>query len=114
MVKDSAVPPTPTKTGGSRGEDLDADLITPRLDAIDERSVSFDVSVNGFDAMDEEMNADSGDNLEEKTDDPMGGTPDTLEDAIWSAGRSGASRSLSRNRVDELNDVGGPVPAYDD
>ncbi|KAF1790748.1 hypothetical protein GQ600_22561 [Phytophthora cactorum] len=71
--EDSAVPPTPTKTGGSLGEDLDADLITPRLDAIDERSVSFDVSVNGSDAMDEDMNADSGDNLEEKTDDPLVG-----------------------------------------
>ncbi|KAG3095307.1 hypothetical protein PI124_g15657 [Phytophthora idaei] len=32
--------------------------------------------------MDEAMNADSGDDLEEKADDPMGGTPDTPEEAI--------------------------------
>ncbi|KAG3074105.1 hypothetical protein PI124_g21369 [Phytophthora idaei] len=52
--------------------------------------------------------------LEEKADDLMGGTPDTPEEAILSAGRSGGSCSLSRNLVDELNDVAGPERAYDD
>ncbi|GMF13249.1 unnamed protein product [Phytophthora lilii] len=41
-------------------------------------------------------------------------TPDATEDAILSAGRSGGSRSLSRNLADELEEVAGPELAYDD
>ncbi|KAG2886576.1 hypothetical protein PC117_g25350 [Phytophthora cactorum] len=102
------------KSGGSRDDDLDANLITPRLDAISERSISFDVSVDGSNTMDEDMNADFGDDLEGKADDPMGTTSDTAESAILSAGRSGGTRSLARNLADEPDDVADPDPAYDD
>ncbi|KAG3172989.1 hypothetical protein PC128_g18390 [Phytophthora cactorum] len=42
--------------------------------------------------MDEAMNADSGDDLEEKADDLMGGTPDTPEEAILCAMALSVSR----------------------
>ncbi|KAG3115592.1 hypothetical protein PI124_g1721 [Phytophthora idaei] len=41
-------------TGISRVENSSADLITPRMNASDERRVTFDVSVDGSDAMDDE------------------------------------------------------------
>ncbi|GMF42269.1 unnamed protein product [Phytophthora lilii] len=52
--------------------------------------------------------------LEEKAPALAVVTPDTPEDAILSAGRSGGSRPLSRNLADELEEVAGPKPAYDD
>ncbi|KAG6578293.1 Eukaryotic/viral aspartic protease [Phytophthora cinnamomi] len=117
------------KTGGTRGDDSTAALITPHLDPIAERTVSFDDSMTGSDAKDEEMDEDYDDYLEEKAPAPAVVTPETPEDAVLSAGRSAGTRSLSRNLAveldddtrsvtrnlaDELDDVDGPGPAYDD
>ncbi|EGZ16371.1 hypothetical protein PHYSODRAFT_334561, partial [Phytophthora sojae] len=75
------------------------------------------------------MDEEYGDYLEEKAPAPAVVTPETPEDAVMSAGRSGGSRSLarslaseleddtppvSRNLADELDDVDDPEPAYDD
>ncbi|KAG6622358.1 uncharacterized protein IUM83_05252 [Phytophthora cinnamomi] len=117
------------KTGGTRGDDATAALITPHLDPIAERTVSFDDSMTGSDAKDEEMDEDYDDYLEEKAPALAVVTPETPEDAVLSAGRSVGTRSLSRNLAveldddtrsvtrnlaDELDDVDGPGPAYDD
>ncbi|KAG6621956.1 uncharacterized protein IUM83_07500 [Phytophthora cinnamomi] len=117
------------KTGGTGGDDSTAALITPHLDPIAERTVSFDDSMTGSDAKDEEMDEDYDDYLEEKAPAPAVVTPETPEDAVVSAGRSAGTRSLSRNLAveldddtrsvtrnlaDELDDVDGPGPAYDD
>ncbi|KAE8900396.1 hypothetical protein PF003_g15384 [Phytophthora fragariae] len=117
------------KSGGTRGDDSTAALITPQLESIAERTVSFDESMNGSDAKDEEMNEDYDDYLEEKAPAPAVVTPETPEDAVMSTGRSGGTRSLSRslaseldedappvsrNLVDELDDVAGLEPAYED
>ncbi|EGZ27023.1 hypothetical protein PHYSODRAFT_320881 [Phytophthora sojae] len=125
----SAVPATPMKSGGTRGDDSTAVLITPQPDPIAERNVSFDEPMTGSDAKDEEMDEEYDDYLEEKAPTPAVVTPETPEDAGMSAGRSGGSRSLarslaskleddappvSRNLADELDDVDGPEPAYDD
>ncbi|KAG2784285.1 hypothetical protein PC129_g15274 [Phytophthora cactorum] len=67
MANDSAVPATPMKTGGSRGEDLDADLFTPRLDAIAESSVCFDIPVDASDAKEENVNVDFDDDTRRRT-----------------------------------------------
>ncbi|GMF36156.1 unnamed protein product [Phytophthora lilii] len=68
-------------------------------------------SADGSDAKDE---MEDYEDLEEKAPALAVVTPDTPEDAILSAGRSGGSRSLSRNLADELEEVAGPEPAYDD
>ncbi|KAE9274830.1 hypothetical protein PF008_g29490 [Phytophthora fragariae] len=117
------------KSGGTRGDDSTAALITPQLELFAERTVSFDESMNGSDAKDGEMNEDYDDYLEEKAPAPAVVTPETLEDAVISAGCSGGTRSLSRsltseldedalpvsrNLVDELNEVAGLEPVYED
>ncbi|KAG6590564.1 uncharacterized protein IUM83_18355 [Phytophthora cinnamomi] len=117
------------KTGGTRGDDSTAALITPHLDSIAERTVSFDESMTGSDAKDEDMDEDYDDYLEEKAPAPAVVTPETPEDSVLSAGRSAGTRSLSRNLAveldddtrsvtrnlaDELDGVDGPGPAYDD
>ncbi|GMF36542.1 unnamed protein product [Phytophthora lilii] len=107
----SAVPATPMKSGGMRGDDSNAALMTPHLTLINERSVSFEDSVDGSDAKDE---MEDYEDLEEKAPALAVVTPDTSEDAILSAGRSGGSRSLSQNLADGLEEVAGPEPAYDD
>ncbi|GMF48421.1 unnamed protein product [Phytophthora fragariaefolia] len=111
----SAVPATPMKSGGMRGDNSSRALITPQLDSIAERSVSFDDdSMTGSDAKDDEdLNEDNYD-LEEKAPASMTVTPDTPEDAVMFAGRSGGVRPLSRNLVDEFNEDDGPEPAYED
>ncbi|EGZ11056.1 hypothetical protein PHYSODRAFT_518814 [Phytophthora sojae] len=85
--------------------------------------------MTGSDATDEELDGEYDDYLEEKAPAPAVVTPETPEDAVISAGRSGGSRSLarslaseleddappvSRNLADELDDVDGPETAYDD
>ncbi|KAE9262799.1 hypothetical protein PR003_g33404 [Phytophthora rubi] len=84
----STVPATPMKSGGTRGDDSTAALITPQLESIAERTVSFDEPMNGSDAKDDEMNEDYDDYLEEKAPAPAVVTPETPEDAVMSAGRS--------------------------
>ncbi|GMF11481.1 unnamed protein product [Phytophthora lilii] len=103
----SAVPATPMKSGGARGDDSNAALITLHLAPITERSVSCEDSADGSDAKDE---MEDYEDLEEKAPALAVVTPDTPEDAILSAGRSGGSRSLSRNLADELEEVAGPEP----
>ncbi|KAE8970740.1 hypothetical protein PR002_g27022 [Phytophthora rubi] len=117
------------KSGGTRGDDSTAALITPQLELFAERTVSFDESMNGSDAKDEEMNEDYDDYLEEKAPAPAVVTPETPEDGVISAGCSGGTRSLSRNLtseldedalpvsrnlVDELDEVAGLEPVYKD
>ncbi|GMF33964.1 unnamed protein product [Phytophthora lilii] len=92
------------KFGGTRGDDPNAALITPHLAPITERSVSFEDSADGSNAKDE---MEDYEDLEEKAPALAVVTPDTPEDAILSAGRSGGSRSLSQN-------LAGPEPTYDD
>ncbi|GMF28033.1 unnamed protein product [Phytophthora lilii] len=75
------------------------------------RSVSFEDSADGSDAKDE---MEDYEDLEEEAPALAVVTPDTPEDAILSAERSGGSRSLSRNLADELEEVVGPEPAYDE
>ncbi|EGZ29606.1 hypothetical protein PHYSODRAFT_469588 [Phytophthora sojae] len=117
----SAVPATPMKSGGTRGDDSTAALITPQLDPIAERHVSFDESMTGSDAKDEEMDEDYDDYLEEKAPAPAVVTPETPEDAGGAAGARAPWRALeddappvSRNLAEELDDVDGPEPAYDE
>ncbi|GMF45419.1 unnamed protein product [Phytophthora fragariaefolia] len=50
----------------------------------------------------------------EKAPAPMAVTPDTPEDAVMFAGRSGGIRPLSRNLVDEFNKDDDPEPVYED
>ncbi|GMF60210.1 unnamed protein product [Phytophthora fragariaefolia] len=111
----SAKPATPMKAGGTRGDNSSTALITPQLDSIVERSVSFDDdSMTGSDAKDDEDLNEGNYELEEKAPAPMTVTPDTPEDAVMFAGRSGGVRPLSRNLVDEFNEDDGPEPAYED
>ncbi|GMF45634.1 unnamed protein product [Phytophthora fragariaefolia] len=110
----SAVPATPMKSGGTRGDNSSTALITPQLDSIAERSVSFDDdSMTGSDAQDDE-DLNEGNYYLEKAPVPMAVTPDTPEDAVMFAGRSGGVRPLSRNLGDEFNEDDGPEPAYED
>ncbi|GMF60465.1 unnamed protein product [Phytophthora lilii] len=88
----SAVPATPMKSGGTRGDDSNAALITPHLEPITERSVSFKDSADGSDAKDEMKDYED---LEEKAPALAVVTPDVPEDAILSAGCNGDSRYLS-------------------
>ncbi|GMG18306.1 unnamed protein product [Phytophthora fragariaefolia] len=90
-------------------------LIPPQLDSIAERSVSFDDdSMTGSDAKDDEDLNEGNSELEEKAPAPMAVAPDTPEDAVMFAGRSGGVRPLSRNLVDEFNEDDGPESAYED
>ncbi|GMF52907.1 unnamed protein product [Phytophthora fragariaefolia] len=103
------------RSGGTCGDSSSTTLITPRLDSIAERSVSFDDdSMTGSDAKDDEDLNEGNYDLEEKAPAPMAVTPDTPEDAVMFAGRSGGVRPLSRNLVDEFNEDDGPEPAYED
>ncbi|GMF44544.1 unnamed protein product [Phytophthora fragariaefolia] len=77
-------------SGGTRGDNSSTALITPQLDSIAERSVSFDDdSMTGSDAKDDEDLNEGNYDLEEKAPAPMAVTPDTPEDAVMFAGRSG-------------------------
>ncbi|GMF20216.1 unnamed protein product [Phytophthora fragariaefolia] len=108
----SAVPATPMKSGGTRGDNSSTALIPPQLDPIAERSITFDdYSMTGSEAKDDENLNEGNYDLEEKAPAPMAVTPDTPEDAVMFAGRSGEVRPLSRNLVDKFN---GPEPAYED
>ncbi|GMF22655.1 unnamed protein product [Phytophthora fragariaefolia] len=111
----SAVPATPMKSGGPRGDTSSTALITPQLDSIAKCSVSFDdASMTRFDAKDDEdLNEDNYD-LEEKEPAPIAVAPDTPEDAVMYAGRSGGVRPLSRNPVNEFNEDDVPGDFGDD
>ncbi|GMF42319.1 unnamed protein product [Phytophthora fragariaefolia] len=61
----SAVPTTPMKFGGTRGNNSGTALVTPQLDSIAERSVSFnDNAMTGSDAKDDEDLNEGNYNLE--------------------------------------------------
>ncbi|OWY91694.1 hypothetical protein PHMEG_00039623, partial [Phytophthora megakarya] len=97
----SAVPETPTKTGGTDDYDTEILVETPGTDEYTGRSVSFeeDAHESGV-AMEEDYD------LEEKEDIP--------EDAFMAAGRSSGARPLARNLMEELDEVVGPEPAFGD
>ncbi|RAW20210.1 hypothetical protein PC110_g23348, partial [Phytophthora cactorum] len=80
------------KTGRSRGENSSPDQITPRMNAIDERSVNLDVSADRSDAMDDGDDEDMNNNyLVGKAPASWAETQDTSEDVVSSAGRSGGT-----------------------
>ncbi|GMF27111.1 unnamed protein product [Phytophthora fragariaefolia] len=84
----SAVPATPMKSGGTRGDNSSTALITPEIDSIAERSVSCDdESMTGSVAKDDEDLDEGNCDLEEKAPSPMAVTPDTPEDTVMFAGR---------------------------
>ncbi|GMF40021.1 unnamed protein product [Phytophthora fragariaefolia] len=70
--------------------------------------------MTGSDAKDDEDLNEGNYHLEEKAPVLMAVTPDTPEDAVMFAGRSGGVRPLPRNLVDEFNEDDGPEPAYED
>ncbi|KAG4047749.1 hypothetical protein PC123_g16900 [Phytophthora cactorum] len=109
MAKGSTtVPATPSKSGGAHNERSSPDMTAARLASVSELSVSFE---------DEEEHGPNAqydyDDYEDKTPapDPGAATPET---ATLSSGLSGATKSLSRNLVAELDDVAGPDPNYED
>ncbi|GMF37924.1 unnamed protein product [Phytophthora fragariaefolia] len=86
----SAVPATPMKSGGTRGDNSSTALITPQLDSIAERSISFDDdSMSGSDPKDDGDRNEGNYDLEEKAPAPMTVTPGTQEDAVMFAGLRG-------------------------
>ncbi|KAI9979809.1 hypothetical protein PInf_027840 [Phytophthora infestans] len=97
------VPVTPAKSGGARNESSSP---AARFAAATELSVSFD------DEADSGPDAHSYEDYEDKTPAPEPGAA-TPETATLSSGLSGATRSLSRSLADELDDVAGPEPAYE-
>ncbi|KAI9990511.1 hypothetical protein PInf_021603 [Phytophthora infestans] len=98
------VPVTPAKSGGARNESSSP---AAHFAAVTELSVSFDDEADiGPDAHDYE-------DYEDKTPAPVPGAA-TPETATLSSELSGATKSLSWNLADELDDVAGPEPAYED
>ncbi|EGZ27308.1 hypothetical protein PHYSODRAFT_257631 [Phytophthora sojae] len=110
----SAVPATPVKSvrGSAEGSSTIASDLTSRLSTISERSVSFEESVDEDSDAKDDMMMDY-DDLEEKTPVTTQEFGDE-EDAMLSGGRSGGSRSLSRNLVAEFDEVAKPDHADDD
>ncbi|GMF42186.1 unnamed protein product [Phytophthora fragariaefolia] len=112
----SAVPATPIKFGGPRGDkklEHGPDHVAARFDS--ERSGSFDDdSMTGTDAKYDEDLTEINYDLEEKAPAPMAVTLDTPEDAVMFAGRSEGIRPLPRNLVDKFNEDDRPKPAYED
>ncbi|EGZ10112.1 hypothetical protein PHYSODRAFT_256424 [Phytophthora sojae] len=110
----SAVPATPVKSGrgSAEGSSTIASDLTSRLSTFSERSVSFEESVDEDSDAKDDMMMDY-DDLEEKTPTTTQEFGDE-EDAMLSAGRSGGSRSLSRNLVAEFDEVAKPDHADDD
>ncbi|EGZ07043.1 hypothetical protein PHYSODRAFT_251877 [Phytophthora sojae] len=106
----SAVPVTPAKSSGTRNETSvrsGSSFSTPttdRMESIDERSVSYDTAIDSSDAKED----DEDDDWDVRT--PMS---ETSEAAVVSAGRSGGSRSITRDLSDTFKDMPGPEPAYD-
>ncbi|GMF36265.1 unnamed protein product [Phytophthora fragariaefolia] len=87
-------------------------ILSGCLSSISERSVSFDESAGGIsEAKDEEVNEyeDSEADGYVFSDDL-----DVLDEARVSAGRSGASRPITRKLAGEFDEVAKPEPACDD
>ncbi|EGZ24289.1 hypothetical protein PHYSODRAFT_260223 [Phytophthora sojae] len=76
----------------------------PATPSIDERSVSYDTAIDSSDAKEDEEDDDW---------DVRTVTSETSEAAVVSAGRSGGSRSITRDLSETFNDMPGPEPAYD-
>ncbi|EGZ10299.1 hypothetical protein PHYSODRAFT_247149 [Phytophthora sojae] len=106
----SAVPATPAKSTGTRngtsvrsGSSISTPT-TDRMESIDERSVSYDTAIDSSDAKED----DEDDDWDVRT-----AMSETSEAAVVSAGRSGGSRSITRDLSDTFKDMPGPEPAYD-
>ena len=91
------VPVTPAKSGGARNESSSP---AARFAAATELSVSFD------DEADIDPDAHDYEDYEDKTPAPEPGAA-TPETATLSSGLSGATKSLSRNLADELDNCCG-------
>ncbi|EGZ25129.1 hypothetical protein PHYSODRAFT_326195 [Phytophthora sojae] len=106
----SAVPATPAKSSGTRNEtsvrsgSLFSTPATDRMESTDERSASYDTSVDSSDAKED----DEDDDWDVRTV-----VSETSEAAVVPAGRSGGSRSITRDLSETFNDMPGPEPAYD-
>ncbi|OWZ05259.1 hypothetical protein PHMEG_00022683 [Phytophthora megakarya] len=98
-----AVPATPARGGGHD------DFETPRTDAL----VTTDrtASDSGFDPDAQDEDEYVHDDTEDKA--PVQ-EPDLPEDAEMFVKKRGGVKSLSRNLVDEFDEVGGPEPVQDD
>ncbi|EGZ15248.1 hypothetical protein PHYSODRAFT_260053 [Phytophthora sojae] len=106
----SAVPATPAKSSGTRNETSvrsGSSFSTPTTDpmeSIDERSVSYDTVIDSSDAKED----DDDDDWDVRT-----AMSETSEAAVVSAGRSGGSRSITRDLSDTFKDMPGLESAYD-
>ncbi|EGZ29527.1 hypothetical protein PHYSODRAFT_252611 [Phytophthora sojae] len=106
----SAVPATPVKSSETRNE---ASMLsgsscstpaTDRMESIDERSVNYDTAIGSSDAKED----DEDDDWDVRTV-----MSETSEAAVVSAGRSGGSRSITRDLSETFNGMPGPEPACD-
>ncbi|EGZ27422.1 hypothetical protein PHYSODRAFT_321234 [Phytophthora sojae] len=112
MVKGvkSAVPATPVKSSGTRNEASvrsGSSFSTPamdRMESIDERSASCDTAIDSSDANED----DEDDDWDVRTV-----VSETSEAAVVSAGRSGGSKSITRDLSETFNDMPDPEPACD-
>ncbi|EGZ23036.1 hypothetical protein PHYSODRAFT_485335 [Phytophthora sojae] len=106
----SAGPATPAKSSGTRNETSvcsGSSFSTPttdRMESIDERSVSYETAIDSSDANED----DEDDDWDVRT-----AMSETSEAEVVSAGRSGGSRSITRDLSDTFKDMPGPEPAYD-
>ncbi|EGZ26933.1 hypothetical protein PHYSODRAFT_320802 [Phytophthora sojae] len=104
----SAVPATPVKSSGTRNEASvcsGRSFSTPATDwmeSIDERSASCDTAIDSTDAKED----DEDDDRDVRTV-----MSETSEAAVVSAGRSGGSRSITRDRSETFYDMPGPDPS---
>ncbi|EGZ27390.1 hypothetical protein PHYSODRAFT_257508 [Phytophthora sojae] len=106
----SAVPATPAKSSGTCNETSvrsGSSFSTPttdRMESIDERSVSYDTAIDSSDAKED----DEDDDWDVRT-----AMSEPSEAAVVSTGRSGGSRSITRDLSDTFKGMPGPDPAYD-
>ncbi|EGZ29923.1 hypothetical protein PHYSODRAFT_248857 [Phytophthora sojae] len=109
-VVKSAIPATPAKSSGTRNElsvrpgSSFSTSATDRMESIDERSASYNMAIDFSDAKEDEED----DDWNVRTVMSEGS-----EAAIVSAGRSGGSRSITRDLSEIFNAMPGPEPAYD-
>ncbi|EGZ20229.1 hypothetical protein PHYSODRAFT_328365 [Phytophthora sojae] len=107
----SAAPATPAKSSGTRNKtsvrsgSLFSTPATDPMESTDERSASYDTSVDSSDAKED----DEDDDWDVRTL-----VSETSEAAVVSAGRSGGSRSIARDLSETFNDMPGSEPAYDE
>ncbi|KAI9986121.1 hypothetical protein PInf_025027 [Phytophthora infestans] len=113
MVKVStAVPATPMKASGARGDSSSSLSDSLHMTATAERSISFeDDSADDHGINEDDEDVDDYDDLEEKTSMLEIAAPGTLKDARVTMTYSVGTKALLCNLVDELDVVARPEPA---